>query len=200
MTNDAQDKIMLQVPQAKLAAAYDIVDAMRQVMDGEVQAAMGTCYMTDGYETLAAACGLLGEILGLDGMRKRTIQEEPTRTALRECYRAADQVLRNALPGTDAMDVAASLRACALSGLNETYGAGQTAEESVGRVLYMSGYGLEILGRCAELGPEPFREMYRDPDGDTLHGHAEALEKALRMLQPRYDPGKDGQRKEDGAS
>lgn len=194
---DANNSYEIRVPQETLVDLYRIVDGFRELMAGPVQEATNTAFMTDRYETLETACGILGGILDLDGFRRLAITEEETRCRLRGCYAAADKIVANCRPDTDAMRLALNLRACAMAGINETYETSQAAQDAIGRILYMSQFGEDMVTQCRTLGPEAFRDMYEDPGGDTLHMHLDMFDGMFRSLQPRHDPEKNPESKED---
>lgn len=190
--NDQKQNEMISVPLDGLIRLYAIIDAFREMVEGQIQDAMGAAYLTDKYETLSAACGILGGMIDMDGFRRLAISEEGTRADLAKCYAAADRIVNNTDENSDARSIALNLRACFMAGLNETYETAGSAQDAVGRILYMSQFGEDILSSCREAGPEAFRGAYRSPDDSeaTLHGCLEQFHGMFRSLQPRH--GTDG--------
>lgn len=189
--SDQKQPETISVPLDGLVRLYAIIDAFREMVEGQIQDAMGTAYLTDRYETLSAACGILGGMIGMDGFRRLAISEEGTREELVKCYASADRIVVNTAEGSDARSVALNLRACFMAGLNETYEADNAAQDAVGRILYMSQFGEDIISGCREAGEEAFQGAYTDPEDSaaTLHGCMDQFDHMFRSLQPR--PGSD---------
>lgn len=179
----AADEETVAVPRSVLERAYAIADNFSDMLSGDVMRRTGILYMTDGYEGLDAACGLLGPYLG--GDRKHLlVTGEDARQALKDAYLAVSLAAGNSKEGTELADICAGLEAALYGLLNMCYNGGDMLKSGIESALGVCGYADDILDGLEQAGPESLEGMYENPSGSRLDTAVPLARSAIAALRP----------------
>jgi phosphoenolpyruvate carboxylase len=165
---------------------YSIIDNFKTFFSDEVQKEMNTLYMTDTYEDLHTACGIIGSMLQMPGYDKLMITKPETRMVLQNAYQACDIIHNNIIYESELSEILMKLKACYYSLLNFTYNdTDKTATEAMNNVLEICEMGLDLLEIVKNTDEEKANRFYVNQNEATLHKRLDQLTKAFEMLQPK---------------
>lgn len=174
----------------KLLKIYNIVNIFKEFYQNEIQTEMNTIFMTDGYEGLETACGMIGDLIDNDALSRLMITNTDTRNTLQNAYQACEILEKNISSETeDLIEAFANLKACYYTILNFTYGGNKTAQDGMNNILEICEYGCDIVDMIDSKSEDELKEFYIDPfTTETIHSRIDQLRNAFTMLQPKYDP------------
>lgn len=174
---------------------YKIVDNFREFFATDVQTEMNTMFMTDDFEGLETACGLISSLMENPENRLQLMINNPeTRNKLAAAYQACCIVEENMKPDTDLSVIIANLKACFYSIINFTYGEDKDAQTAFNNILEIVEYGEEILNTISSKSDSEFDEFYELVESDKrIHNRLDQLYEAFNMLKPKYEGDPDNE-------
>lgn len=175
-----------------LKKAYAVVDCFRGIMNETVAPEMNTAFMTDDYEGLETACGLIGSALDEIGeggpYEKILITERETRAKLTDAYRSCRLVLSNVRENSELSDAVGYLQACYYVILNATYRDGADVKAKIESCMEVCDRGTETLDAIAAMDRGYLEVCCLNPSLPRIEDRLDSLRKCFEMLRPRSGP------------
>jgi len=172
-----------------LTRLYKIVDNFREFFANDVQTEMNTMFMTDDFEGLETACGLISSLMDDPENRLQLmISTQETRNKLASAYQACCIVEENTKPDSDLGVMLTNLKACYYSLINFTYGEDKDAQTALNNILEIVEYGIGILDTISSKSDSELDEFYDLLESDKrIHNRLDQLYESFNMLKPKYE-------------
>lgn len=177
---------MTDLEREKLLKIYSIVETFKDCFENEVREKLQSLYMTDNFEDLNTACGLLGELIDTKNVVKLLITKPETRNMLKDAYEACTILDNNVEERAEDLKRAlAELKTCYYVILNSTYDSEETTEETFGKIFEVCEYGLQVLNMLKSETEETYKQYYINPCTDeTITSRIDQLVDTFNMLRP----------------